>query len=87
MKKKNAQIESLYPQLWGLEIWSRKRFCPHPTSAPHLHFEPPRKNISVQVRPRGQEKKTNFFFKKISRLHGWDQHPRGREKIKIKIKK
>jgi hypothetical protein len=30
MKKKNAQIESLYPQIWGLEIWSRKRFRPPP---------------------------------------------------------
>ena len=35
MKKKNAQIKALHPQIWGLEIWSRKCFYPHPTSTPH----------------------------------------------------
>jgi hypothetical protein len=40
-EKKNAQIE-LNPQIWGLEIWSIKRIRPHPTSTPHLHFEPPK---------------------------------------------
>jgi hypothetical protein len=30
MKKKNAQIQSVYPQIWGLEIWTRKCFRPHP---------------------------------------------------------
>jgi hypothetical protein len=44
MKKKNAQTQSLLPQIWGLEIWSRKCFRPQPgsTSRPHLHL--PRKN-------------------------------------------
>jgi hypothetical protein len=46
-KKKNAQIQSLYPQIWGLEIWLRKRFRPHPTSTPHSHVQPPRKNGSA----------------------------------------
>jgi hypothetical protein len=27
-KIKNAQIQSLYPQIWGLEIWPGKRFRP-----------------------------------------------------------
>jgi hypothetical protein len=58
MKKKNAQIQSLHPQI-GLQIWSRKRFRPHPTSNFHLHFQPPRKNISVEVRPRGWRKNKN----------------------------
>jgi hypothetical protein len=47
MKKKNAQIESLHPQIWGLQIWSKKRFHPYPTSNPHSHFQPSRKNISA----------------------------------------
>jgi hypothetical protein len=46
-KKKNTQIQSLYPQISGLEIWSRKCFRPHPTSTPHSHFQPPSKNLSA----------------------------------------
>jgi hypothetical protein len=68
-KKKNAQIQSLYPQIWGLEIWSRKCFLPHPISTPHSHFQPPRKNVSAYVRPCGRthasaqaEKNLKFNF-------------------------
>jgi hypothetical protein len=46
-KKKNAQIQSLFLQIWRLEIWSRKCFRLHPRSTPHLHFQPPRKNVSA----------------------------------------
>jgi hypothetical protein len=42
--KMNAQTQSLLPQIWGLEIWSRKcfRLQPSPTPCKHLHL--PRKS-------------------------------------------
>jgi hypothetical protein len=53
MKKKNAQIQSLYPQIWGLEIWSRKTHQSAPYINPPFAFPAPkekRKYISASAR-------------------------------------
>jgi hypothetical protein len=44
MERKDAQTQSLSPQIWRLEIWLRKCFCPQPSPTPHPHLHLPRKN-------------------------------------------
>jgi hypothetical protein len=67
-KEKNAQIQSLLSQIWGLKTWSRKCFHLQLGPIPRLHLGPPRNNGNL-VRSLSD----SFFLEKVPIFNTYQQ--------------